>query len=33
MMIFPGAVHTDLYDDLDVIPFNKIQSFFQTYLK
>ena len=33
LMIIPGAVHTDLYDDLDVIPFNKIQSFFQTYLK
>ena len=33
LMIIPGAVHTDLYDDLDVIPFNKIQSFFQTFLK
>lgn len=33
LMIIPGAVHTDLYDNLDIIPFRKIQSFFQTYLK
>lgn len=33
LMILPSAVHTDLYDNLEVIPFDKIQSFFQTYLK
>lgn len=25
----PGAVHTDLYDNLDVIPFDKMQQFFK----
>ncbi len=29
LMIIPGAVHTDLYDNLDVIPFEKIASFFK----
>ena len=24
-----NAVHTDLYDNLDVIPFDKIQKFFE----
>ncbi len=33
LMIIPGAVHTDLYDNLDVIPFEKMDQFFQTYLK
>ena len=33
LFIIPGAVHTDLYDNLEVIPFDKIQHFFQTYLK
>ena len=33
LVIIPGAVHTDLYDNLDVIPFDKIQDFFKTYLK
>ena len=33
LMIIPGAVHTDLYDDVDVIPFNKITEFFNEYLK
>jgi hypothetical protein len=28
LMIIPGAVHTDLYDRTDVIPFDKITSFF-----
>ena len=28
-----AAVHTDLYDKLDVIPFDKIESFFREYLK
>lgn len=29
LMIIPGAVHTDLYDRTDVIPFDKITDFFQ----
>ena len=33
LLIIPGAVHTDLYDRKDVIPFDKIQQFFQAYLK
>lgn len=33
LMIIPGAVHTDLYDKLEVIPFDKIEEFFQTNLK
>ena len=33
LLILPGAVHTDLYDRKDIIPFDKIQQFFQTYLK
>ena len=33
LMLIPDAVHTDLYDNLEVIPFDKIQNFFQTYLK
>ncbi len=32
LMIIPGAVHTDLYDKLDVIPFAKIEDFFTKYL-
>lgn len=33
LMIVPGAVHTDLYDRTDIIPFNKIERFFKEYLK
>ena len=35
LMIIPDAVHTDLYDGggKDAIPFDKIQSFFELYLK
>ena len=33
LMIIPNAVHTDLYDNLKVIPFDKIEKFFKTYLK
>lgn len=33
LMIIPGAVHTDLYDRFDVIPFDQIQRFFERYLK
>ena len=32
LMIIPGAVHTDLYDRVDIIPFDKIEKFFNTYL-
>lgn len=28
LLTIPGAVHTDLYDNLDVIPFDKMQRFF-----
>ena len=35
LMIIPDAVHTDLYDggNKDYIPFDKLQSFFEEYLK
>lgn len=33
LMIVPGAVHTDLYDRTDIIPFDKIESFLKEYLK
>ena len=29
LLTIPGAAHTDLYDNLDVIPFDKIQKFFE----
>ncbi|MCD8132688.1 MAG: alpha/beta hydrolase [Clostridiales bacterium] len=32
LMIIPGAVHTDLYDRMDIIPFDKITEFFDRYL-
>ena len=32
LLIIPGAVHTDLYDRLDVIPFDRIEEFFRRYL-
>ena len=28
-----GAVHTDLYDKVDIIPFDKLENFFKEYLK
>lgn len=28
LMIIPGASHTDLYDQIDIIPFNKLETFF-----
>ena len=31
-MIIPDANHTDLYDQMDVIPFDKLTAFFQTHL-
>ena len=33
LLIVPGAVHTDLYDHTDVIPFDRIESFYREYLK
>ncbi|KFI69338.1 alpha/beta hydrolase [Bifidobacterium magnum] len=32
LMIIPGAVHVDLYDNYDYIPFDKIESFYTQYL-
>ena len=32
LMIIPGANHTDLYDRVDMIPFDKLQSFFNQHL-
>lgn len=31
--IVPGANHTDLYDHMDIIPFDDIETFFKEYLK
>lgn len=33
LMIIPGASHTDLYDRMDVIPFDKLEVFFEENLK
>lgn len=33
LLIIPGAVHTDLYDRMDVIPFDKLEVFFRKNLK
>ena len=33
LLIIPGANHTDLYDQMDVIPFEKLKAFFDEYLK
>ena len=30
LMLIPGAVHTDLYDNLAVIPFDKFEQFFRS---
>lgn len=32
LLLIPDAVHTDLYDNMDVIPFNKMADFFRKYL-
>ena len=32
LLLIPGAVHTDLYDRRDIIPFDNIESFFRRYL-
>ena len=33
LLIVPGAVHTDLYDNLEKIPFDQIEAFFREYLR
>ena len=33
LLIILGAVHTDLYDRKDIIPFDKIEAFFKEYMK
>ena len=33
LMIIPNANHTDLYDRTDIIPFDKIETFFKNNLK
>ena len=33
LLIVPGAVHTDLYDNMEKIPFDEITAFFQKYLQ
>lgn len=33
LLIVPGATHTDLYDQKDKIPFDRIEQFFETHLK
>ncbi|MCQ4633988.1 alpha/beta hydrolase [Shinella sp. CPCC 100929] len=32
LVIIPGASHADLYDKIDLIPFDKLQSFFEQHL-
>ena len=33
LLIIPGASHVELYDNLDIIPFEKLNSFFNMHLK
>jgi fermentation-respiration switch protein FrsA (DUF1100 family) len=33
LIIIPNAVHVDLYDKVDVIPFDKLETFFKEHLK
>ena len=33
LLIVPGASHTDLYDNYEKIPFDKIEAFYRQYLK
>ena len=33
LLLIPEAVHTDLYDNMEVIPFDKLEKFFRTNLK
>ena len=32
LLIVPGASHTDLYDRVDIIPFDRIEAFFRANL-
>lgn len=33
LLLIPDAVHTDLYDRMDIIPFDKLEEFFRENLK
>ena len=33
LLIIPGANHTDLYDQMDIIPFEKLISVFTGYVR
>lgn len=33
LMIIPDAVHVDLYDQVNLIPFDKLETFFETHLQ
>ncbi len=33
LLVIPGAIHTDLYDRMEVIPFDRIAGFFEANLK
>ena len=33
LLVIPEAVHTDLYDNLEVIPFEKMDDFFKKNMK
>jgi hypothetical protein len=33
LMIIPNAVHVDLYDKVDITPFDKLETFFKQHLK
>lgn len=33
LLIVPGAVHVDLYDQMQYIPFDKLEAFYKEYLK
>lgn len=32
LLIIPDANHTDLYDRMNIIPFDKLEQFFRAYL-
>ena len=33
LLIVPGATHVDLYDNFEKIPFDKIETFLDTFLR
>lgn len=33
LLLIPGASHVDLYDQMDIIPFEKLRCFFEEYLR